>query len=179
MKHYITINKRYHTVSTKLRLIAFCAFSIARQRVGPQAECQLLPKSVSEGCNLTIVVCHEALRSPACGILLLWLQITIEQSTVEFQYLEHRWLVYHGKLNSCKSLRNSSDSSRNETFVEIFLFYHEIVCCCSLESPQSHHWDDFNELQHTIIVKKIEKNSLNYRYLLPGLALWLIISGSN
>ena len=46
------------------------------------------------------------------------------------------------------------------------LFYHGIVCCVySLESP---HRGDSNEYtQHTIIVLKIEKISLNYRYLRP------------
>ena len=49
-----------------------------------------------------------------------------------------------------------------------FLFYHGIVCCVySLESP---HRGDSNEYtQHTIIVLKIEKISLNFRYLLPAL----------
>ena len=49
-----------------------------------------------------------------------------------------------------------------------FLFYHEIVCCVySLELP---HQGNFNEYtQHTIIVLKIEKISLNYRYLFPEL----------
>ena len=60
----------------------------------------------------------------------------------------------------------------------IFLFYHGIVCCVySLESP---HQGDSNEYtQHTIIVQKIEKMSLNYRYLLPELVSWLTLSGSN
>ena len=49
-----------------------------------------------------------------------------------------------------------------------FLFYYGLVCCVySLESP---HRGDSNEYtQHTIIVLKIEKISLNYRYLLPEL----------
>ena len=39
---------------------------------------------------------------------------------------------------------------------------------------------DSNEYtQHTIIVKEIKKKSLNYRYLLSGLAPWLTLSGSN
>ena len=48
------------------------------------------------------------------------------------------------------------------------LFYLVIVCCMySLELP---HRGDSNEYtQHTIIVYKIEKISLNYRYLLPEL----------
>ena len=54
-----------------------------------------------------------------------------------------------------------SDSSRKQIFREIFLLYHEIVCCVhSLESP---HRGDSNEC--TIIVKKIEKISLNYRHV--------------
>ena len=49
-----------------------------------------------------------------------------------------------------------------------FLFYHGIVCCVySLESP--HRGDSYEYTQHTIIVQKIEKISLNYRYLLPEL----------
>ena len=68
-----------------------------------------------------------------------------------------------------KSLLNSSDSSRKQLFKEIVLFYHEIIYCVySLESP---HQGDSNEYtQHTIIMKQIEKISLNYRYLLPDLA---------
>ena len=75
-------------------------------------------------------------------------------------------------------LRNSSDSSRKQIFREIFLFYYEIVCCVySLESP---HRGDSNEYtQHTIIVWKIEKISLSYRYLLPDLVVWLNLIGSN
>ena len=40
--------------------------------------------------------------------------------------------------------------------MEIFLFYHEIVCCVhSLELP---HWGNSNEYtQYTIIVKEIKK----------------------
>ena len=59
-----------------------------------------------------------------------------------------------------------------------FLFYHGIVCCVySLELP---HQGDSNEYtQHTIIVWKIKKISLNYRCLLPELVPWLTLSGSN
>ena len=61
---------------------------------------------------------------------------------------------------------------------EIFLFYYEIVCCVYLlESP---HRGDSNEYtQHTIIFLKIENISINYRYLLPGLAPWLNLIGWN
>ena len=42
------------------------------------------------------------------------------------------------------------------------------------------HRGDSNEYtQHTTIVKEIKKNPLNYRYLLPDLAPWLTLSGSN
>ena len=52
--------------------------------------------------------------------------------TVEPRWLEHRWLVYHGKFELVfESLRNSSDSSRKQIFKEIFLFYPEIVCLCT------------------------------------------------
>ena len=47
----------------------------------------------------------------------------------------------------------------------------------SLELP---HRGDYNEYtQHTIIVTEIKKKPLNYRYLLPELAPWLTLSGSN
>ena len=59
-----------------------------------------------------------------------------------------------------------------------FLFYHLIVCCVySLELP--HRGNSNVYTQHTIIVLKIEKISLNYRYLLPELVPWLTLSGSN
>ena len=63
-------------------------------------------------------------------------------------------------------------------YLEFFFFYYEIVCCVySLESP---HWGDSNEYtQHTIIVWKSANISLNYRYLLPYLAPWLTLIGSN
>ena len=59
----------------------------------------------------------------------------------------------------------------------MFLFYHKIVFCVySLESPNRGDSNEYN--QHTIIVKEIKKY-LNYRYLLPDLAPWLTLSGSN
>ena len=55
-------------------------------------------------------------------------------------------------------------------------FSYFIMKLYSLESP---HRGDSNEYtQHTIIVKEIKK-SLNYCYLLPDLALYLTLSGSN
>ena len=77
---------------------------------------------------------------------------TMIQSTVELQWLEHRWLVYHGLFELIfETLRNFSYSSRKQKLREIFLFYYEIVWCVySLESP---HRGDSNEYtQHTIIV---------------------------
>ena len=59
-----------------------------------------------------------------------------------------------------------------------FLFYQGIVSC--VYSLESHHRGDSNEYtQHTIIVYKILKISLNYRYLLIELVPWLTLSGSN
>ena len=50
-----------------------------------------------------------------------------------------------------ESLWNSSNHSRKQIFKEIFLYYHEIVCC--VYSLESHHQGDFNEnTQRTIIV---------------------------
>ena len=64
------------------------------------------------------------------------------------------------------------NSSRKQIFRDFFLFYHGIVCFMySIESP---HRGDSNEYtQYTIIVWKIQKISLNYRYLLPELVPWL------
>ena len=75
----------------------------------------------------------------------------------------------------------SSDSSRKQIFREIFLFYHEIVCCVySLESP--HRGDSDEYTHHTIIVYKIlliEKYFLNLSQLLSDLAPWSSLSSSN
>ena len=74
--------------------------------------------------------------------------------------------------------RNSSNSSRKQIFKDIFSFYHEIVWC--VYSLESHHRGDSNEYtQHTISEEKIENTSLNYRHLLPDMAPWLTLSGSN
>ena len=76
-----------------------------------------------------------------------------------------------------QSLQNPSNSTRKQIFRDFFLIYYGIVCCVySLESP---HRGDSNEYtQHTIIVNKIEKIILNYRYLLPELVSWLTLNGS-
>ena len=61
-----------------------------------------------------------------------------------------------------------------------FLFYNGIVCC--VYSLELHHQGNSNEYtQHIIIVLKIEKISLNYRYcyLLPELVPRLTLSDSN
>ena len=77
-----------------------------------------------------------------------------------------------------ESLRIFSDSSRKQILREIVLFYYEIVCCVySLES--SHRGDSNEYTQHTIILLKIENTSINYRHLLPDLAPWLNLIGSN
>ena len=77
-----------------------------------------------------------------------------------------------------ESLRHFSDSSRKQILRKIFLFYYKILCCVySLESP---HRGDSNEYtQHTIILLKIENISKSYRHLLPDLAPWLNLIGSN
>ena len=50
-----------------------------------------------------------------------------------------------------ESLRNSSENSRKQIFKELFLFYHEIVCCVySLESPHQGNSNEYT--QHTITV---------------------------
>ena len=47
----------------------------------------------------------------------------------------------------------------------------------SLELP---HWGNSNEYtQHTINIQKVEKNSLNYQNLFPGLAPWFTLSEPN
>ena len=50
------------------------------------------------------------------------------------------------------------------------------LCCMYSESPYR---GDSNEYsQHSIIVLMIARTSLNYRHLLPDLALWLTLNGS-
>ena len=63
-------------------------------------------------------------------------------------------------------------------FKEFFLFCHENVYNgYSLES--SHRGASNDYTQHTIILQKIEKTSLNYPYLPSDLALWLTLSSLN
>ena len=47
----------------------------------------------------------------------------------------------------------------------------------SLKSPNRD--DSIEFTPHTLIKQKIDRISQNYRFLLPGLALWLFLSGSN
>ena len=62
-------------------------------------------------------------------------------------------------------------------FKEIFLFYHEIVCCMYL--LESTHRCDSNEYtQHAIIVLKI-KTITKLSPFASDLASWLTLSGSN
>ena len=100
-------------------------------------------------------------------------------STVELQWLEHRWLVYHGLFELIfESLRNFSESSRKQILSEIFLFYYVIICCVySLEWP--HRGDSTEYTQHTIILLKSENISIIYRRLPPDLAPWLNLIGLN
>ena len=58
--------------------------------------------------------------------------------TVELQWYEHRWLIYHGLFELIfESLRNFSDSSRKQILREILFFYNDIVYCVySLELPR-------------------------------------------
>ena len=100
-------------------------------------------------------------------------------NTVELQWLEHWWLIYHGLFELIfESLWNFSDSSRKQILRDIFLFYYEIVCC--LYSLESIHRVNSNEYaQHTIILLKIENISINYHHLLPDPTPWLNLTGSN
>ena len=118
-------------------------------------------------------------RKTSTQTVIVDLVIYNPSNTVELQWLEHRWLVYLGLFELIfESLRDFSDSSRKQILREVFLFYHEIVCCVYiLES--SHRYDSNEYTQHTIILLKTENISLNYRHLLPDLAPWLNLTGSN
>ena len=97
--------------------------------------------------------------------------------TVELQWLEHWWLVYHGLFELIfESLRKFFDSLSKQIVREIFVFYYEIVCC--VYSLSSHQGNSNEYMQHTIILLKIETISINYRRLLPDLAPWLNLTGS-
>ena len=51
------------------------------------------------------------------------------------------------------------------------------MLCVLIRTP---HRGNSNEyIQHTIIVKKIKNISLKYHHLLPDIAPWLTLSGSN
>ena len=115
----------------------------------------------------------------SCSLLvgpLIGLFICMYVRTVKPRWLEHRWLIYPGWFEFIfESLRNSSHSSRKQIFLVFFLSYHEIVCCVhSLELPWRGNSNEYT--QHTIIVYKIEKI---IALLLPDLAPWVTLSGSN
>ena len=64
---------------------------------------------------------HKTSRKFHClEVLKLFTALT----TIELQWLEHWWLVYHGLFEL-----SFSDSSRKQILREIFLFYYKIVCC--------------------------------------------------
>ena len=94
------------------------------------------------------------------------------QTRVKPQWLEHRWLVYHGWFElDFESLGHFSHSSRKQISWDHESLYY-------VYSFESHHWGDSNEYtQHTVIFCKIEQTSLNYPYPLPlDLALWLTLT---
>ena len=84
-------------------------------------------------------------------------------NTVELQWLEHRWLVYHGyfelNIESLGKISIAADTIIFGIILGNFLFILKMVCFVySLESPR---WGDSNEnTQHTFVLKKIEKISL-------------------
>ena len=95
--------------------------------------------------------------------------------TVELQWLEHWWLVYHGSFELViQSLGKKSHSCRFGIISGVYLFsYWKMVYgVYSLESPR---WGDSNvNTQYTFILKKVGKISLFclliWRYYQPSLA---------
>ena len=68
--------------------------------------------------------------------------------------------------------------AQEKIFKEISLFCDEIVCCVYLlELP--HQCSSNEYTQHNIIVKRWKKKFQSYCHLLPDLASWLTLSGSN
>ena len=58
--------------------------------------------------------------------------VSVVSYTVELQWLEHQWLLYHALFKLIfESLQIFSDSSRKQILKEIFLFYYEIACLCT------------------------------------------------
>ena len=86
--------------------------------------------------------------------------------TVELQWLEHRWLVYHGYF---ELILKSPGKNPLAADIIIFSFFILIMVCCvySLESPRC---GDSNEnTQHTFILKENRKK--NIPIMPPDLAL--------
>ena len=87
-----------------------------------------------------VVVSNLAIKR----VLYILLMVSRECYTVESQWREQGWLVYHGNFKSFLSpFSISSESSRKQILRGIFLFYQEIVCC--VYSLESHHQGDSNE----------------------------------
>ena len=88
---------------------------------------------------------------------------------------------FEGFRLECKYRRTSNGSDTNGSFTmansNSFLCPYEILPIAP-ENKFSTHNIQFHD-QYTVILQKSENTSLNYRYLLPDLALWLTLSGSS
>ena len=64
-------------------------------------------------------------------------------------------------------------------YLSLSVLQTKTVSANSVDPDETAYRGDSNEYtKHTIILKKIEKTSLNYSHLPPALALWLTLSGS-
>ena len=84
--------------------------------------------------------------------------------TVDLQWLEHWWLVYHGCFELVlECLGKKNHGGRSEIIKGDFLFLFKVVYCVySLESPR---WGDSNEnIQYTFILKEVENKTLYYMH---------------
>ena len=94
--------------------------------------------------------------------------------TVDLQWLEHWWLVYHGCLDFVLEFLGKMQQLQVWVTLGWFSFVcilKTVYCVYSLESP--HRGDSNENTQDTFMFKRIEKISL------LSLVLWLTLNSSN
>ena len=104
---------------------------------------------------------------------LIWLFVFV--ITVELQWLEHWWLVYHGCFELVLESLGNNPMVADLGNLDLFSFFilKTVYCVYSLESPQ---WGDSNEnTQHTFILQKIKEILI----MPPDLVLLSALTGSN
>ena len=118
--------------------------------------------------DVSAVAGHHAMPAALLlkSVIVVWFErrrckvtVNIDQNTVELQWLEHWWLVYHGCFEHVleSPWKKKSWLQIWDHLVWFFFFILKTVYCMfSLESPQ---WGDSNEnTEHTSMLLKNQRN---------------------